>query len=219
MDATLPLLKVKLPPAWDHQVTLSPTPNLRWIVLVSGWDTSFEFPHSGKRRLGAGVFSTKNRGSKTFFRTGRTRPASMAESENLSAVAGPNFSEVTFTTTRSLDSLSIRSTSLFRSNISMGVRFILCLTISKRLHIVKNKFDEEEQIVKTMTDTELLNKLEAALKLPSICSGLVIMPYIVFKTRQRRLCVMDLGDEDGSNLGKELCNDTNLRELIEKLKL
>lgn len=71
----------------------------------------------------------------------------------------------------------------------------------------------------TMTDTELLNKLEAILRSSSIGNGLALMPYVLSRTGQRRISFYDVFDVDSGSFGEELCDATTLRELIEKLEL
>ena len=72
----------------------------------------------------------------------------------------------------------------------------------------------------TMTDTQLLNKLEAAFKSRYLKLGLAIRPYTLSQNGHERLSFYDLGSEDGEDadrLGAELCDAPTLRELIEKL--
>lgn len=68
-----------------------------------------------------------------------------------------------------------------------------------------------------MTDTELLNKLEAALNSKHVDNGLALIPYVLSRTGQRRISFYEPGGHDGTGMGEELCDATTLRELIEKL--
>lgn len=65
-----------------------------------------------------------------------------------------------------------------------------------------------------MTDTERLDKLE---KFLVACSGngIAIMPL----NSCTLFSIDDLADEDGSNLGEELCLGKSLREVIDNLEM
>jgi len=64
-----------------------------------------------------------------------------------------------------------------------------------------------------MTDTERLNKLEGFLK-ACTGNGIAIMPL----NSCTLFSIDDLADEDGSNLGEELCLGKSLREVIDNLE-
>lgn len=64
-----------------------------------------------------------------------------------------------------------------------------------------------------MTDTERLDKLEGFLKAWT-GNGIAIMPL----NSCTLFSIEDLADEDGSNLGEELCLGKSLREVIDKLE-
>jgi hypothetical protein len=69
-----------------------------------------------------------------------------------------------------------------------------------------------------MTDTERLDKLEALIWSNKVGNGLVIFPSRNSKTGVERVCLQDLGDEDGSNLGEELTDlKPTIREAIDAL--
>lgn len=69
-----------------------------------------------------------------------------------------------------------------------------------------------------MTDTERLNKLETLMWSSSIGNGLVIYPSRNAQTGEEKVCIQDLGEEDGSNLGEELTElKPTLREAIDAL--
>ncbi len=64
-----------------------------------------------------------------------------------------------------------------------------------------------------MTDTERLDKLEGFLKAWT-GNGIAIMPL----NSCTLFSIEDLADEDGSNLGEELCVGKSLREVIDNLE-
>lgn len=64
-----------------------------------------------------------------------------------------------------------------------------------------------------MTDTERLDKLEGFLKART-GNGIAIMPL----NSCTLFSIEDLADEDGSNLGEELCLGKSLREVIDNLE-
>jgi hypothetical protein len=64
-----------------------------------------------------------------------------------------------------------------------------------------------------MTDTERLDKLEKFL-IGSKSNGIAIMPL----NSCTLFSIDDLADEDGSNLGEELCLGKSLREVIDNLE-
>ena len=65
-----------------------------------------------------------------------------------------------------------------------------------------------------MTDTERLNKLESFV-LKAKSNGIAIMPL----NSGTLFSIDDLADEDGSNLGEELCTGNNLRKVIDNLNM
>ena len=65
-----------------------------------------------------------------------------------------------------------------------------------------------------MTDTERLNKLESFM-LKAKSNGIAIMPL----NGGTLFSIDDLADEDGSNLGEELCTGNNLRKVIDNLNM
>ena len=63
-------------------------------------------------------------------------------------------------------------------------------------------------------DTERLNKLESFM-LKAKSNGIAIMPL----NGGTLFSIDDLADEDGSNLGEELCTGNNLRKVIDNLNM
>ncbi len=64
-----------------------------------------------------------------------------------------------------------------------------------------------------MTDKKRLDKLEKFLKEQIDSNGVAIMPL----NRNTLFSIDDIGDEDGSNFGSEICNGRSLREAIDNL--
>lgn len=68
------------------------------------------------------------------------------------------------------------------------------------------------------TDSERLDKLAAFLHSDKCGNGLAIFPSKHSQSRATRICIQDLGSEDGSNLGDDITPlKLTLREAIDAL--
>ena len=68
---------------------------------------------------------------------------------------------------------------------------------------------------KLSEDTKRLDALEDLLWSTQSGNGIAIMPVLRSQTGERSVDILDLGDEDGSNLGDTLGESVTLRDAID----